>query len=91
MTWESRIISDEALAAYSDQPLTDFPTRVTALIEQQLATWPMLQFKHGYGEVFAWNIHAIVRALAMAFFGHVDAVFGNFNHQISRANNRLAR
>lgn len=43
MTWESRIISDEALAAYANQPLTDLPTRVAALIQQQLATWPMLR------------------------------------------------
>ena len=43
MTWESRIITDDALAAYSNQPITDFQTRVAALIDQQLATWPMLR------------------------------------------------
>lgn len=43
MTWDSRIITDDALAAYSSQPLTDLPIRVAALIRQQLATWPMLR------------------------------------------------
>jgi hypothetical protein len=43
MTWESRIISDEALANYTYQPIINFQTRVAALIQQQLATWPMLQ------------------------------------------------
>ncbi len=43
MTWDSRIITNEVLAAYTTQPITDFPTRVTALIKQQLATWPMLR------------------------------------------------
>lgn len=42
MTWESRLINDDALAAYAAQPITDFPTRVAALINQQLATWPQL-------------------------------------------------
>ena len=43
MTWESRIISDEALAAYANQPITNLPTRVAPLIQQQLATWPLLR------------------------------------------------
>jgi hypothetical protein len=43
MTWESRIINDDALAAYTIQSITDFPTRVSALIHQQMATWPMLR------------------------------------------------
>lgn len=42
MTWESRIISDEALAAYANQPIINLPTRVAPLIQQQLATWPLL-------------------------------------------------
>ncbi len=42
MTWESRLINDDALAAYATHPLTNFQTRVAALINQQLATWPML-------------------------------------------------
>ena len=42
MTWESRLIHDEALAAFATQPITNLPTRVAALIQQQLATWPML-------------------------------------------------
>ncbi len=43
MTWESRLINDDDLAAYATQPITNFSTRVTALIQQQLATWPMLR------------------------------------------------
>jgi hypothetical protein len=43
MTWESRLIHDDDLTAYATQPITDFPTRVAALINQQLATWPMLR------------------------------------------------
>lgn len=43
MNWESRLITDDALAPYATQPITDFPSRVTALINQQLATWPMLR------------------------------------------------
>ncbi|MBS1811372.1 MAG: DUF4922 domain-containing protein [Acidobacteria bacterium] len=43
MTWESRIITDDALTAYAREPLTDLPVRVPALIQQQLATWPMLR------------------------------------------------
>ncbi len=43
MTWESRIINDAALAAYAPQPITNLATRVAALIQQQLATWPMLR------------------------------------------------
>ncbi|HEX4947286.1 MAG TPA: DUF4922 domain-containing protein [Blastocatellia bacterium] len=43
MTWESRLITDDALAAYAPQPITDFPSRVAALIQQQLATWPLLR------------------------------------------------
>lgn len=42
MTWESRLIHDDALAAFAAQPITNLPTRVAALIQQQLATWPML-------------------------------------------------
>ena len=43
MHWESRLITDDALAAYATQPITNFQTRVAALINQQLATWPMLR------------------------------------------------
>jgi hypothetical protein len=43
MTWESRLIHDDALAAYTTQPITNLSTRVAALIQQQLATWPMLR------------------------------------------------
>jgi hypothetical protein len=43
MTWESRLITDELLAPYATQSITNFQTRVTALIQQQLATWPMLR------------------------------------------------
>ena len=42
MNWNSRLIFDDALTAYASQPITDFPSRVAALIQQQLATWPML-------------------------------------------------
>lgn len=42
MNWESRLIHDDALAAYAAQPITNLSTRVAALINQQLATWPML-------------------------------------------------
>ena len=43
MTWESRLITDDALAAYATQPITNLSTRVAALINQQLAMWPMLR------------------------------------------------
>lgn len=43
MEWESRIISNDALAAYSNQPFDDLADRVAALIDQQQATWPLLQ------------------------------------------------
>ncbi len=43
MTWVSRLIHDDALAAYATQPITNLSTRVAALIHQQLATWPALR------------------------------------------------
>lgn len=43
MSWESQIIHDDALAAHATRPITNLSTRVAALIQQQLATWPMLR------------------------------------------------
>lgn len=43
MNWNSRIISEQELSAYANAPLQNFPSRIAALIAQQLATWPMLR------------------------------------------------
>ena len=44
MNWEAKIISEAALAPYlADTNKTSFRARVTALIAEQQATWPMLR------------------------------------------------
>lgn len=44
MSWETRIISDAALAPYlADPTKPDFRARVAALIAEQQAAWPMLR------------------------------------------------
>lgn len=44
MSWEKRVISDAALAPYlADHTTPDFRARVTALISEQQAAWPMLR------------------------------------------------
>lgn len=44
MTWETRIINDSELALYlTDKGSTGLAARVSALLAQQQATWPMLQ------------------------------------------------
>src|SRR5438128_12597023 len=44
MNWEKRIISEAALAPYlAHQTTPDFRARVSALIAEQQAAWPMLR------------------------------------------------
>ena len=43
MNWQSRILDNETLSTYATTPLTNWQSRIAALIAQQLATWPMLR------------------------------------------------
>ena len=43
MNWQSRILDNEILFAYATTSLTNWQSRIAALIAQQLATWPMLR------------------------------------------------
>ena len=43
MNWNSRIISEQELSSYVSSPWQNFSSHITALIHQQLETWPMLR------------------------------------------------
>ncbi len=43
MNWKSRILDNESLSAYTTNPLTNWQSRIAALIAQQQAMWPMLR------------------------------------------------